>query len=208
MKIYEKKSKLHPDDQDLISRIKNKLDRSDIGDSKSKSGTQRASRYTYDGSRIRFNSNSVSFSSHTRNGLSAIKVDENNFTIARPGLPKNIARIFVDNDLVSSVFATGQLMMKPMSCLSEAEKNLIDDLKKEINDVENLIARYRRGVLSKIKTSHLIVIGKFSTKLTRNSIDSIYKLTWILCVNKNRKLNWSALNSWHCIRKASQSPIN
>lgn len=55
------------------------------------------------------------------------------FSIAKSGLPNNLAQVFVDNDLITYVYANGDVLMKPTGCLAPEELEFMNKLKKEVD---------------------------------------------------------------------------
>lgn len=98
------------------------------------------SRFSTDGSVLQqksrgININKPEFNSNV--GPSSIsKSDEDDFSIARPGLPMNLARVFVKKDVVTFVSLDGQVKMKPTGCLEPSEKQLISQLQLEVRQAE------------------------------------------------------------------------
>lgn len=75
-------------------------------------------------------------SSFQLNGVSISKLGENEFSVSKSNLPNNMARVFVSGDLISFVFLDGKVLMKPTGCLQADEIQLIDKIKKEVQETE------------------------------------------------------------------------
>lgn len=78
----------------------------------------------------------VNFSSYNNNGMSISKSDENNYSVSKQGMPNNLARIFVNGDIVTYVYLNGEVQMKPKSCLTPVEAQMNEQIKLEIQQGE------------------------------------------------------------------------
>lgn len=92
-------------------------------------------RYSLDGSVTQAVSSGAS-SFQSNNGASISKSDDNNYSIARPGMPMNLARIFLNHDVATFVYLDGQVQMKPTNCLQPAEQQLLQQLRLEVKQAE------------------------------------------------------------------------
>lgn len=82
-------------------------------------------------------SEGMSMSSFQSNGLSVNKYDDSNYSISKPDLPNAISRLFVSNgDLVTFVYADGQVQMKPVACLDANESQLFQGLQTEVRQAQ------------------------------------------------------------------------
>lgn len=73
---------------------------------------------------------------NSNNGASITKNDDGNYSIARPGLPNNLARVFLNNDVATFVYLDGQIQMKPINCLQPSEQQLLQQLRLEVKQAE------------------------------------------------------------------------
>ena len=70
------------------------------------------------------------------NGRSISKNDDNNFSLSKQGLPNNLVRIFLNNDIATFVYSDGQVQMKPVACLQPAEQQLLQESRLEVQQAE------------------------------------------------------------------------
>lgn len=68
--------------------------------------------------------------------MSIVKTDENNFSASKQGMPNNLARIFVNNDVTTYVYLNGEVQMKPTGCLQPAEVQMNQQIKTEAQQAE------------------------------------------------------------------------
>lgn len=119
--------------------MKNRL--SNVDNIQGSQVSYKSSQFSTDGSILLQKSRGVDINKpefNTNVGLTSIsKSDENEYSIARPGLPMNLARVFIKNDVVIFVYLDGQVQMKPIKCLEADEQQLVERLKLEIEQAEN-----------------------------------------------------------------------
>lgn len=86
----------------------------------------KSSIYSRDGSQTSTSSMGTNNQALYQNdGYSISSSDENNFTLAKPGMINNMARIFVNGDLLTIIYTDGSVRMKPMACSSLDEQQLV-----------------------------------------------------------------------------------
>lgn len=78
---------------------------------------------------------------HSISGALISKNDEDNFSIAKPGLPMNVAHVFFNKNVVTFVYYGGQVQMKPTNCLQTAEQQLVEQSKLEVKQTEKTYYR-------------------------------------------------------------------
>lgn len=122
----------------LITGLRNQL--SSVSNDQGSQVSYKSSQFSTDGSILQQKSRGVDIHEpefNTNVGLTSIsKSNENDYSIARPGLPMNLARIFIKNDVVIFVYLDGQVHMKPIKCLDTDERLLVERLKLEIEEAE------------------------------------------------------------------------
>lgn len=63
-------------------------------------------------------------------------VDDNNFSLARPGMVNNMAHLLVSGDLMTIVYTNGSIRMKPMACLTPEEQQVIRESRLLVRQAE------------------------------------------------------------------------
>lgn len=138
---------LSPSERQLLLAIKQQLGTAESGQPQlaneqvTRSGS---TRYTFNsgpsGSSTSSSTSSyarnINLSSFNSNQLSITKYADDNFSVARPNLPNNIARLFVSGPVVTFVYRDGQVLMKPTACLQPQEAQIVQQLKQELQQAE------------------------------------------------------------------------
>lgn len=73
---------------------------------------------------------------NAQEGVSIAKSSDEDFTISKSDLPDNLARIFVNGDLITFVYFDARVTMKPRACLQENEIKLVDKIKQDVIEAE------------------------------------------------------------------------
>lgn len=132
-------------ERNLISSTKNQLGASGVNSQWGQRSPVKYSstRFTSNGISSQVAMNGMSNNNFNSNGASITKNDDGNYSIARPGLPNNLARVFLNNDVATFVYLDGQIQMKPIDCLQPSEQQLLQQLRLEVKQAEE---QFRLGM--------------------------------------------------------------
>ena len=67
----------------------------------------------------------------------AVLLHRKDLSFSKPGLPNNIAKIFLTGDLVTFVYLDGKVEMKPANCLGKSEKDLVKQVRADVGEVQD-----------------------------------------------------------------------
>lgn len=130
-----------PDYANLLSSAKSELYSAGLGQTSRLGNSQvpyrfGVSEFSLSQSSNSFHGQNMNSQSFQSNGWSMVKYDQNHIWIRKPNLPNNINRMFISNKVVCYIYNTGEIQMKPISCLQSSEQQLIQQVRNEVRLAE------------------------------------------------------------------------
>lgn len=165
----KKRSSLSESESELIDHTKTKLESSaESSGSSSYKDNNCLSRYQLtEGGSVTTNCN-IKESLISSNGFSVSKQDDKHYSVSKYGLPNKLARLFVLDDVIGFVYLDGEVIMKPVDCLSSKEQRLLKSLEGEVHQVaENVM----KNIEDKLHVEIVSDLNK-NNKLTEQNLNS------------------------------------
>ena len=80
--------------------------------------------------------NSIGVSPMSGDNMAVVLLNGKDMSFSKPGLPNNIAKIFLTGDLVTFVYHDGKVEMKPANCLGKSEQGLVKQVRADVEGLQ------------------------------------------------------------------------